>query len=315
MRGNENDVHESVCLVFGRNLPHLSVGNLPGEAAEFLPAVLGDDVSPVGESVECLAPAFREDDVLEEPFAVDLRMADLVVVRYYLAGGQPHAFQPARSGTLTRKFRVRVHALRAVHRPGAASHDQAVEALQEFFKADLVKETVLRRDMAAAEDDPVRAVDQRFSAVRIAAVQHRHLRRLDAGLADALRHRFEHVVGEAAVVGRRADEQHPRPLRQRRPHLLQQAVVFSETVLPVPGRTSRQNKRHQNSIYAIAKITSFFLIAPTYPRISTFRPFEPHSPPQKSVIEGPIRGPSTAFRGVFVVEGPSRRPSTTPEVL
>ena len=52
MWGNENDVHKRIYLIFCGYLPHLSVRYLPGEAVEFLPAVPGDYISPVGDSVE-----------------------------------------------------------------------------------------------------------------------------------------------------------------------------------------------------------------------------------------------------------------------
>ncbi len=241
VRRNEYDVHKAVCFVFGRDLPHGSVRNLPGQAVQRLAAVFGEDVAPVGEGVEGVTPAFREDDVLEEALAVQHHAAHLVVVRHKLALRQAEALQPARVVRVdgfAGQLGMGEDALRAIHRACAAAHHQPVEAAQQFLEADFVQETVLRGHVAAAEHDPVGVAHQVARQARVAPVQHRHAGRRDTGVPDAGGHGVQHGVRESPVVRRRADQQHARRQWQRRPHGGEQPVVFSKAILPEAGRTS-----------------------------------------------------------------------------
>ena len=138
-----------------------------------------------------------------------------------------------------------VDQVRTVHRAGAAAHHQAVEALQEGPEADLMQETVLRGDMPAAKHDPVGPLHEVRGDAGVAPVQHDDGGGGDSGIADAFRHRVQHIIRELAVVRGRADQQHARLRGQGLLHRGKQSVVGGDVVLPVTGRTSRENQRHR----------------------------------------------------------------------
>ena len=197
-----------------------------------------------------MSPALREDDVLEEPLPVQHDVPDLVVMRHQLEFREPQAAQPARVGridALAGQLRMGENALRAIHRACAATHHQSVETAQELLQADFVQETVLRGDVAAAEDDPVRAADKLRGPAGVAPVQHRDGGGGDPGIADAVRHRREHVVGEFRVVRGGADQQEMGPRGQFRLHRGKKTVVGGEMVLPEAGRTACQDQCHRGS--------------------------------------------------------------------
>ena len=169
-------------------------------------------------------------------------------MRHDLELRQSESFQPARVGRvdgLAGQFGMGEDALRAIHGARAAAHHQAVEAAQQLLQADLMQETVLRGDVAAAEHDPVRVADQIRRRGGIAPVQHRHALGPDAGPPDAVRHRRQDVVRESAVVRRGADQQHARGCREGCLHGGKQPVVFGKPVLPESGRTPCEDQRHR----------------------------------------------------------------------
>ena len=250
MRRDEYEVHERICFVFFINSVHGTVGDQPGFAVEFGPAVPDEDVAAVGEGVEAVLPALGDDDVLEQTAAVQDVVPDLVVVRDDLDVRQAEAREPAavmRVYALAGEFRMGVDPVGAVHGAGAAAHDDAVVSLQDIPEADFMDKGVLRGDMAAAEDDPVRFRHQRPDIGGVAAVEHGHGGHLDTGIADAKTHSLEHRVREGAVVGGGADQQGPGVLRQGGLDSGEKAVVFGEMVLAVAGRTASQKKSHRSA--------------------------------------------------------------------
>ena len=95
MRRNKNNIHKGIHLIFTTYLFHRAVGNLPGGAVEDAAAVLAEDISSVGEGIEMMVPAVGEDDVLEEPAAVEHVIAHLIIVRNDLDVRKSEAPQPA----------------------------------------------------------------------------------------------------------------------------------------------------------------------------------------------------------------------------
>ena len=108
-----------------------------------------------------------------------------------------------------------------------------------------MQETVLRGDMPAAEYDPVGPLHEVRGDAGVAPVQHDDGGGGDPGIADAVRHRVQHVVREFAVVRSRTDQQHVRARGQGLLHRGKQPVVGGDVVLPVAGRTARENQRHR----------------------------------------------------------------------
>lgn len=168
----------------------------------------------------------------------------------------PEPATVSRVDGLAGEFGVRIDTVGAVHGTGAAAHDDAVIASQDLPEADFMEKSVLGRDMAAAEDDPIRFRHQLPDIAGITTVKHGHRSHLDARIADTEAHTLQDGVRERAVVGGGADQEGPRMLRQGGLDSGEKAVVFGEMILPVTGRTACQEKRHSAKITIIGDISA-----------------------------------------------------------
>ena len=100
----------------------------------------------------------REYYVLEHAPAVQDHVLHLIIMGNQVDVREAKAMKPAliiRVDGFSGEFRMRIHSVCAVHAARAASHDNAVVALQQLPEPYLVQELVLCGNMPAAEDYPV----------------------------------------------------------------------------------------------------------------------------------------------------------------
>ena len=127
--------------------------------------------------------------------------------------------------------------------------------MDKFLETNLVQELILRGDMAAAQHNPVRPLDQFRGLSGVPTVQHHNFFRVDTGLVDALAHALEDGIGEASVIRGGAHQQHaglvalrasgpPDGLGQVRLDIGQETVILRTLRFSIAGWAACEVQNH-----------------------------------------------------------------------